>query len=71
MGKWGSEEETNIPLFSLMRKNFHRTISFIINMFTDFYHGKYVKSSWISENDVQIFVAEMQYIFSHLSLVIF
>ena len=22
MGKWGSEEETNIPLFSLMRKIF-------------------------------------------------
>ena len=36
-------------------------------MFTNFYHGKYIKSSWLSEDDVQIFVAEMQYIFSDLS----
>ena len=40
-------------------------------MFTDFYHGKYIKSNWLLEDDVQIFVAEMQYIFSDLSAVNF
>ena len=61
MGKWRGNEYSIVFIDA---QNFHRTISFINKMFTDFYHGKYIKSSRFSEDDVQIFVAEMQYIFS-------
>ena len=66
MGKWRGNEYSIVFIDA---QNFHRTISFINKMFTDFYHGKYIKSSWLSEDDVQIVVAEMQYIFIYFNII--
>ena len=60
MGKWGSEEETNIPLFSLMRKIFIVQFHSLLKCSLIFTMGNIL--SQLSEDDVKIFVAEMQYI---------